>query len=139
MDIRPVKSEADYEAALAKIRRLMNAKPGTPEGWRLEVLGTLVEAYEREHFPMELPDPVEAVKFRMEQMGLKRRDLEKILGGRNRVSEVLNRRRRLTLSMIRGLSKSLDIPADVLVREYKLQAPRSPSRRSTANRQSNAA
>ena len=138
MNIRPVKTEADYKAALAEIRKLMNAKRGTHQGERLEVLGALVEAYEREHFPMELPDPVEAIKFRMEQMRLTRRDLEKILGGKNRVSEVLNRRRTLTLSMIRGLSKGLDIPADVLVREYKLQARKSPSRRSVANRQSHA-
>ena len=139
MQIRPIKTEADYEMALAAIRKLMNAKPDTSEGERLEVLGALVETYEREHFPMELPDPVEAIKFRMEQMGLTRRDLEKTLGGKNRVSEVLNRRRRLTLSMIRSLSKRLDIPADVLVREYKVRAPKSSSRRSTSSRQGHAA
>lgn len=121
-DIHPIRSESDYLRALAEIKALMDAKPNTPEEGRLDVLGTLVDVYEREHFPIEMPDPVEAIKFRMEQMGVSRKELEKLLGGRNRVSEVLNRRRSLSLSMIRGLSRRLHIPADVLVREYKLQA-----------------
>jgi len=114
--IRPVKTDADYEAAMAEIKRLWSAKSGTPEGDRLQVLATLVDAYEAEHFPMDPPDPIEAIKFRMEQQGLTRKDLEDILGTRTRVAEVLNRRRGLSINMIRRLHAKLGISAEVLIR-----------------------
>jgi len=114
--IRPLKSEADHKAALAEIGRLWGARSGTSKGDRLDVLATLVDAYENEHFPMDPPDPIEAIKFRMEQRGLTRKDLEGILGTRSRVAEVLNRRRSLSINMIRSLHAKLGIPADVLIR-----------------------
>ncbi len=115
MTIKPIKTERDYQATLNEIQRLWNAKPNTPKGDRLEILVTLVEAYERKHYKIEPPDPVEAIKFRMEQLGLKSADLAKILGGRSRVSEVLNRKRKLTVDMMRSLRKRLDIPAESLL------------------------
>jgi HTH-type transcriptional regulator/antitoxin HigA len=115
MTIRPIKTERDYRKALKEIERLWDAKPNTPKGDRLEVLVTLVEAYEQRHFKVEPPDPVEAIKFRMEQLGLKPLDLAKFLGGRSRVSEVLNRKRKLTVEMMRSLRKHLDIPAESLL------------------------
>ena len=115
MTIRPIKTERDYRKALKEIERLWDAKPNTPKGDRLEVLVTLVEAYEQRHFKVEPPDPVEAIKFRMEQLGLKPSDLAKFLGGRSRVSEVLNRKRKLTVEMMRSLRKHLDIPAESLL------------------------
>ena len=119
MDIRPIHTEADYEATLKEISALMESDPelGTPEGDRLDILVTLVQAYEAKHVPMEAPDPVEAIKFRMEQSGLSVKDLERIIGKSNRVYEVLNRKRPLTLAMIRRLHKSLGIPANVLIAE----------------------
>ena len=115
MTIKPIKRERDYQTALKEIERLWNARPNTPKGDRLEVLVTLVEAYEQKHYKVEPPDPVEAIKFRMEQLGLKASDLAKILGGRSRVSEVLNRKRKLTVDMMRSLRKRLDIPAESLL------------------------
>ena len=115
MKIKPIKTERDYRTALKEIERLWDAKPNTPKGDRLEVLVTLVEAYEQRHYKVEPPDPVEAIKFRMEQLGLKSSDLAKILGGRSRVSEVLNRKRKLTVDMMRSLRKRLDIPAESLL------------------------
>lgn len=115
MTIRPIKTERDYRKALKEIERLWDAKPNTPKGDRLEVLVTLVEAYEQRHFKIEPPDPVEAIKFRMGQLGLKPLDLAKFLGGRSRVSEVLNRKRKLTVEMMRSLRKHLDIPAESLL------------------------
>jgi HTH-type transcriptional regulator/antitoxin HigA len=115
MTIKPIKTERDYQKALKEIKRLWDAKPNSPKGDRLEVLVTLVEAYERKHYKVEPPDPVEAIKFRMEQLGLKASDLAKILGGRSRVSEVLNRKRKLTVDMMRSLRKRLDIPAESLL------------------------
>jgi HTH-type transcriptional regulator / antitoxin HigA len=115
MDIRPIKTRRDYQRALARVAELMDAKPGTPEGDELDVLATLVEAYEDKHFPIDTPDPVEAILFRMEQMGLTRKDLEPYLGSRHRVSEVLNRKRDLSLGMIRRLHKGLKIPLDNLI------------------------
>lgn len=114
--LKPIRTEADYNAALAEIQRLWGAKSGTPRGDRLDVLATLVDAYEDEHFPMGPPDPIEAIKFRMEQRGLTRKDLEGILGTRTRVAEVLNRRRGLSIDMIRRLHEKLGISADVLIR-----------------------
>jgi HTH-type transcriptional regulator/antitoxin HigA len=115
MTIKPIKTERDYRTALKEIERLWDAKPNTLRGDRLEVLVTLVEAYEQRHYKVEPPDPVEAIKFRMEQLGLKSSDLAKILGGRSRVSEVLNRKRKLTVDMMRSLRKRLDIPAESLL------------------------
>lgn len=117
MNIRPIHNEADYQAALADIAALMasDPAPGTRKGDRLDVLTTLVQAYEARHFPIDAPDPVEAIKFRMEQSGLTVKDLEPMIGRPNRVYEVLNRKRPLTLAMIRRLHRSLGIPADVLI------------------------
>lgn len=117
MEIRPIKTRVDYKKALREIESLMSAEANTSEGDRLEVLTTLVEAYERVHFPMDLPDPVEAIKFRMEQSGLAAKDLVPMIGQLNRVYEVLNRRRPLTLPMIRSLHKELGIPSELLIQE----------------------
>lgn len=117
MDIKPIRTKADYRRALAEIETLMSAKPGSSEGDRLDVLATLVEAYEREHFPMDLPDAVSALKFRMEQSGLTVEDLEPVIGRKNRVYEVLSRRRPLTLRMIQGLHSRFGIPAESLLRQ----------------------
>ena len=121
MEIRPIKTEADYEAALAEIEELFEAEPGTPEGDRLEVLTTLVEAFEDVHYSIPSPDPVEAIRYYMESRGLVRRDLEPYIGSRARVSEILNRKRPLSLTMIRRLNKELGIPADVLIEPYEYQ------------------
>jgi HTH-type transcriptional regulator/antitoxin HigA len=121
-EIRPIRSEADYEAALAEVERLWGAKSGTPKGDRLDVLATLIDAYEAEHHPMDPPDPVEAIKFRMEQQGLTRRDLEEIIGSRTRIAEVLNRKRGLSIAMIRRLHEQLGISADVLIRPSRKDA-----------------
>jgi len=118
MDIRPIKNEADYEAALEEIDRLMGADPDTPQGDRLDVLTTLVEAWEEKHHPIEDPDPIDAILHRMDALGLTREDLEPMIGSRARVSEVPLRRRPLTISMIRKLNKEMRIPAEVLIRAY---------------------
>ena len=115
MNIRPIRTADDHESALKRIEALMSAEYGTPEGDELDVLSTLVDVYEREHFPVESPDPIDAIMFRMEQMGLERKDLEPFLGSRARVSEILNRRRGLSLAMIRSLHKNLDIPLEALI------------------------
>ena len=117
MDIKPIRTDSDHEAALAEIESLWQAPTGSPEGDRLEILATLVEAYEEKNHPIEPPDPVDAIVFRMDQMGMSRRDLEVYIGPRGRVSEILNRARSLTLPMIRRLHVGLGIPADVLIRE----------------------
>jgi HTH-type transcriptional regulator/antitoxin HigA len=114
--LRPIRTEADYQAALAEIERLWGARLGTPEGDRLDVLATLIDAYEAEHDPVDPPDPIEAIRFRMEQQGLTRKDLERVLGTRTRVSEILNRKRSLSIGMIRRLHAELGISADVLIR-----------------------
>ena len=116
MNIKPIKTRADHRAALKEIETLMMAKLNTPEGERLDVLATLVEAYERKHYAIELPDPVEAIKFAMEQRGLSVKDLVPMIGGTNRVYEVLNRKRPLSLKMIWRLHKNLGIPAESLIR-----------------------
>lgn len=115
MTIKPIKTERDYQNALKQIEKLWDAKPNTAKGDRLEVLVTLVEAYEEKHYKIEPPDAIEAIKFRMEQLGLKQSDLAKYLGGRSRVSEVLNRKRKLTVDMMRSLRKHLDIPPESLL------------------------
>lgn len=122
MDIKPIRTQRDYKAALAEIERLFDAKPGTPDGDRLEVLATLVEAYEQKHYPMSPPDPVEAIVYFMESRGLSRKDLEPYLGNRAKVSEVLNRRRPLSIEMIRRLHDGLGIPAEVLIQPYEVEA-----------------
>jgi HTH-type transcriptional regulator/antitoxin HigA len=127
--VRPIRTEADYAAALARVEGLMEAEEGTPEAEELDVLATLIEAYEDRHYPMDPPDPVDAIKFRMEQQGLSRRDLEPVLGSRARVAEVLNRKRSLSLAMIRRLNAELGIPAEVLIGEPRRL------RRATAARQ----
>jgi HTH-type transcriptional regulator/antitoxin HigA len=116
MNIKPVRTKADHRAALKEIESLMNARANTPEGERLDVLVTLVEAYERKHFPMDMPDPVEAIKFAMEQRGLTVKDLESMIGRTNRIYEVLNRKRPLTLKMIWRLHQGLGIPAECLIK-----------------------
>lgn len=116
MEIRPIKSEADYAAALKEVESLMSAEADTPEGDRLNVLVTLVEAYERDHYPVGFPDPVEAIKFRMEQQGLTVDDLVSVIGRKNRVYEVLARKRPLTLRMIEGLHETFAIPAESLLK-----------------------
>ncbi len=117
MDIKPIRTKADYTTALKAVESLMGAKARTPQGDKLDVLVTLVEGYERRHFPMDLPDAVEAIKFRMEQQGLTPKDLEPLIGRSNRVYEVLNRRRSLTLAMIQKLHLGLGIPAESLLRQ----------------------
>ncbi len=122
MEIRPIRTKPDYRAALKEVERLWDAEPGTPAGDRVEVLVTLIEAYEAKHFPIPAPDPIAAIKFMMEQMGLTRRDLEPAIGSRGRVSEVLTRKRPLTLPMVRALSALLQIPIDVLAQSYALRS-----------------
>ena len=114
--LKPIRTKAAYETAKAEINRLWGAKSGTAEGDRLDILATLVDGYESQHFPMDPPDPVEAIRFRMEQQGLTRKDLEELLGTRTRVAEVLNRRRGLSINMIRRLHDKLGISAEVLIR-----------------------
>ena len=118
-NLKPIRGKADYEAAMAEIERLWGARSGTPEGDRLDILATLVDAYENEHYPMDPPDPIEAIKFRIEQRGLTRKDLADILGSRTRVAEVLNRRRGLSINMIRRLHEKLGISVEVLIRPIR--------------------
>jgi len=117
MNISPIKTDANYRAALKEVELLMTAEPDTLEGEKLDILVTLIEVYERKHFPLDLPDPVEAIKFEMEQKGLTVKDLEPMIGKSNRVYEVLNRKRSLTLTMIRKLHQELGIPAESLIKQ----------------------
>jgi HTH-type transcriptional regulator/antitoxin HigA len=119
-EIKPIRSEADYEQALGEIEGLWGAASGTPKGDRLDVLATLIDAYEDEHYPIDPPDPIEAIKFRMQQQGLTRKDLEGIIGTRTRVAEILNRRRGLSITMIRRLHEKLGISAEVLIRPSRV-------------------
>lgn len=122
MDIKPIRTKKDYEVALNQIANLMPARPHTPEGDLLDVLSTLVESYEARHYKIDLPDPIEAIKFRLEQENLSRKDLESILKvRRGRVSELLTKRRPLTLRMIRTLHEKLGVPAESLLKEYTLR------------------
>jgi HTH-type transcriptional regulator/antitoxin HigA len=122
MDVAPIRTRSDHRAALERIEALMELDPraGTPEGDALDVLATLVEAYEERNFPIDDPDPIEAITFQMDQLGLSRADLEPLIGGRGRVSEILNRKRALSIGMIRRLSPALGIPAELLIRQYRL-------------------
>lgn len=130
--VRPINNQQDYEAALALLESLMDAQPGTPEDEQLDALATLIQAYEDLHFPIDLPDPIDAIRVRMAEKNLRPRDLEPMIGSRARVSEILSRKRALTLPMIRRLSKGLDIPAEVLIQEIKITPAPSLSERRTA-------
>ena len=118
MNIKPIKTEKDYENALERLELIFDSKKGSKEGDALEILSILIDKFENENFPIELPDPIEAIKFRMEQMGLKQKDLAEIVGFSSRVSEILNKKRKLTLEMIRNLHLKLNIPTEVLVQDY---------------------
>jgi HTH-type transcriptional regulator/antitoxin HigA len=118
MEIRPIKTEKDYNKALQRLEIIFDSKNGSPEGDELEVLGILIDKYENEKFPISFPDPIEAIKFRMEQMGYNQNDLANIVGLKSRASEILNRKRKLSLEMIRQLHERLHIPTDVLIQTY---------------------
>jgi HTH-type transcriptional regulator/antitoxin HigA len=115
-DLKPIRTKADYKAALAEVERLWGARSGTPKGDRLDVLATLIDAYETQHYPMDPPDPIDAIQFRMEQQGLTRKDLEPLIGTRARVAEIMTRKRNLSIDMIRRLHEQLGISAEVLIR-----------------------
>ncbi|MBK8503439.1 MAG: helix-turn-helix domain-containing protein [Saprospiraceae bacterium] len=118
MKLKPIRTEEDYNKALARLEKIFDSDPGTKGGDELEILVLLIEDYENKHYPIGPPDPIEAIKFRMEQMGLQQKDLGEILGHKSRASEILNRKRKLTLSMIRTLHDKLNISTEVLVQEY---------------------
>lgn len=118
MEIKPIKTEKDYNQALERLEVIFDAKSGSTEGDELEVLGILIDQYENENFPIGLPDPIEAIKFRMEQLGYNQNDLANIIGLKSRASEILNRKRKLSLEMIRQLHERLHIPTDVLIQAY---------------------
>ncbi|MBL4653542.1 MAG: helix-turn-helix domain-containing protein [Flavobacteriales bacterium] len=120
MEIKPINNEADHENSLIRLASIFEAKKGTQEGDELEILSILIDKYEEEHFPIGMPDPIEAIKFRMEQMGMKQKELAEVVGLKSRVSEILNKKRRLTLEMIRKISVQLHIPTDILVQEYAI-------------------
>lgn len=122
MNIKPIKTKADYEKALLRLERIFDAKPNTPAGDEADILSLLIENYENTHYPIEAPDPIEAIKIRMEEMNMNQSDLVGVLGTKSRVSEVLNRKRKLTVEMIRNLTDTLKISANVLVQDYKLVA-----------------
>jgi HTH-type transcriptional regulator/antitoxin HigA len=118
MNINLIKSESDYQQALERLEVIFDAKKGSPEGDELELLGLLIEQYEDQHYPIDLPDPIEAIKFRMEQLGYTQNDFAKIVGFKSRASEILNRKRKLTLEMIRKIHLGLNIPTEVLIQAY---------------------
>jgi len=120
--VKPIRTDADYDAAMDVVAGLWGAASDTPEGDRLDVLATLIDAYESKHHAMDAPDPIEAIKFRMEQQGLTRKDLEDIIGTRTRIAEVLNRKRSLSIGMIRRLHDRLGISADVLIQPSRKEA-----------------
>lgn len=118
MNITPIRNETDYQNALNRLEDIFDAKKESAEGDELEILSILIDQYENEHFHIGMPDPIEAIKFRMEQMGMKQKDLAKVMGFNSRVSEILNKKRKLTLNMIRKLNETLHIPTEVLVQDY---------------------
>ncbi len=120
MDIKLIKSETDYENALKRLKRIFDAKIGTPESDEADILGLLIDEYEKKHYPIDAPDPIEAIKIRMEEMHLKQVDLVKEIGGKSRVSEILNKRRKLTIEMIRNLTKRLNLSPGLLIKDYHL-------------------
>jgi len=120
MDLKPIKTEADYRSALKRLEEIFDAKLGTQESDELDILGLMVDDYENKHYPIEAPDPIEAIKIRMEEMHLKQVDLIPEIGGKSRVSEILNRKRRLTVDMIRKLATRLNLSANLLIKDYQL-------------------
>lgn len=118
MKLKPIKTKKDYQQALSRLEIIFDAKKGTKEGDELEILGILIDQYETEHFPIDLPDPIEAIKFRMEQLGYTQTDLAKVVGLKSRASEILSKKRKLSLDMIRQLHEKLNIPTDVLIQSY---------------------
>ncbi|HRG39740.1 MAG TPA: helix-turn-helix domain-containing protein [Bacteroidia bacterium] len=118
MNIKPIKTKQDYKKALARLEEIFDSRPGTEEGDELDILALLIERYENEHYFIEAPDPIEAIKFRMEQMGYKQKDLETIIGHKSHISEILNRKRKLSLEMIRKLHTELRIPLTALIKAY---------------------
>jgi len=118
MKILPIRNDKDYQRALNRLKNIFDAKKESDEGDELEVLSILIDRYENENFPIGMPDPIEAIKFRMEQMGMKQKDLAELVGFKSRVSEILNKKRKLTLDMVRKLNTTLHIPTEVLVQEY---------------------
>lgn len=120
MDLKPIKTEADYKEALNRIEEIFDAQTGSPESDELDILGLMVDEYENKYYPIEAPDPIEAIKIRMEEMQLKQKDLINEIGGKSRVSEVLNRKRRLTIDMVRNLTTRLNLSANLLIKEYDL-------------------
>lgn len=120
MNIRPIKTEADYRDALKRLEVIFDAELGTPESDELDILGLMVDDYENKHYPIDAPDPIEAIKIRMEELDLKQVDLINEIGGKSRVSEILNRKRRLTVDMIRRLANKLNLSASLLIKEYNL-------------------
>jgi HTH-type transcriptional regulator / antitoxin HigA len=120
MDIRLIKSEADYKHALKRLEEFFDAPVGTPESDEADILGILIDEYEKKHYPIEAPDPIDAIKIRMEELHLKQIDLVDVIGSKSRISEVLNRKRKLTLEMIRNLTKRLNLSPDLLIKDYKL-------------------
>ena len=118
MKIKPIRNEADYQNALKRLDTIFDAKRGTEEGDELEILSIVIDNYESEQFPIGMPDPISAINFRMEQMGLKQKDLVELIGFKSRVSEIMNRKRKLTLEMIRKLNDKLHIPTEVLIQDY---------------------
>ena len=120
MNIEPIKTEDDYQAALSRLDEIFDAPDGTPESDELDILGLLVDEYEKEHYPIDSPDPIEAIKIRMEELNMRQVDLIPVIGGKSRVSEILNRKRRLTIQMIRKLKKRLNLSAELLIRDYEL-------------------
>jgi len=120
MDIKPIKTKSDYQLALKKLEVIFDAAIGTPESDEADVLGLLIDEYEKKHYPIEAPDPIEAIKIRMEEMHLKQVDLVTEIGGRSRVSEILNKKRKLTVDMIRKLSNRLNLSAGLLIKDYQL-------------------
>ncbi|MBS1531927.1 MAG: helix-turn-helix domain-containing protein [Bacteroidetes bacterium] len=118
MDIKPIKTEQDYQDALTRLEIIFDSEPNTAEGDELEILGMLIDNYEQVHFPIDMPDPIEAIKFRMEQLNYGNSDLAQIIGLKSRVSEILNKKRKLSIGMIRKLHDALQIPTDVLVQKY---------------------
>jgi HTH-type transcriptional regulator/antitoxin HigA len=118
MILKPIRNEKDYQAAMNRLELIFDAKPNSKEGDELEILGMLIEKYEQEKYPIEFPDPIEAIKFRMEQLGYSQSDLANVVGLKSRASEILNKKRKLTLEMIRNLHESLNIPTNVLIQNY---------------------
>ncbi len=120
MNINPIKTEKDYSLALKRLEEIFDAKTGTPESDEADILGLMIDEYEKKHYPIEAPDPIEAIKIRMEELNLKQVDLIEVIGGKSRVSEILNRKRKLTVEMIRNLTKRLNLSPELLINDYQL-------------------